>query len=333
MRIAMVASEAAPFVKTGGLGDVMQALPNALSKLKGNEICLFLPYYKRIKENPAVETEQVGSFSMELAWRESYVGILRLKSRRKKLQVYFIDNDYYFGARSTIYGDFDDGERFAYFSKAVMAALYFLDFKPDILHCHDWQAAMTPAYLRALYHDWCPQTKLVFTIHNVEYQGWADASFFDNILGLPDEYRASLTFDGAINMMKGAIELSDIVTTVSKSYAEELRYPYYAHRLDGVLRNAWLWGITNGIDTDVFDPETDCALSANYSAADMNGKWVNKARPARGDGPEHRHGRSHPRHGHAPGRAQGHRPAVLHRPAPDGARGPARHRRHGRKAV
>ena len=187
MRIAMVASEAAPFVKTGGLGDVMQALPNALSKLKGNEICLFLPYYKRIKENPAVETEQVGSFSMELAWRESYVGILRLKSRRKKLQVYFIDNDYYFGARSTIYGDFDDGERFAYFSKAVMAALYFLDFKPDILHCHDWQAAMTPVYLRALYHDWCPQTKLVFTIHNVEYQGWADASFFDNILGLPDE--------------------------------------------------------------------------------------------------------------------------------------------------
>lgn len=213
---------------------------------------------------------------MELAWRESYVGILRLKSRRKKLQVYFIDNDYYFGARSTIYGDFDDGERFAYFSKAVMAALYFLDFKPDILHCHDWQAAMTPVYLRALYHDWCPQTKLVFTIHNVEYQGWADASFFDNILGLPDEYRASLTFDGAINMMKGAIELSDIVTTVSKSYAEELRYPYYAHRLDGVLRNAWLWGITNGIDTDVFDPETDCALSANYSAADMSGKWVNK---------------------------------------------------------
>ncbi len=96
-----------------------------------------------------------------------YVGILRLKSRRKKLQVYFIDNDYYFGARSTVYGDFDDGERFAYFSKAVMAALYFLDFKPDILHCHDWQAAMTPVYLRALYHDWCPQTKLVFTIHNV----------------------------------------------------------------------------------------------------------------------------------------------------------------------
>ena len=116
-----------------------------------------------------------------------------------------------------------------------------MSFDPD--------AAMTRAELVTVL--WriagSPQTKLVFTIHNVEYQGWADASFFDNILGLPDEYRASLTFDGAINMMKGAIELSDIVTTVSKSYAEELRYPYYAHRLDGVLRNAWLWGITNGI--------------------------------------------------------------------------------------
>ena len=167
MRIAMVASEAAPFVKTGGLGDVMQALPNALSKLKGNEICLFLPYYKRIKENPAVETEQVGSFSMELAWRESYVGILRLKSRRKKLQVYFIDNDYYFGARSTIYGDFDDGERFAYFSKAVMAALYFLDFKPDILHCHDWQAALVPVFLKTLFQS-SPvgKAKSILTIHN-----------------------------------------------------------------------------------------------------------------------------------------------------------------------
>ena len=280
MRIAMVASEAAPFVKTGGLGDVMQALPNALSKLKGNEICLFLPYYKRIKENPAVETEQVGSFSMELAWRESYVGILRLKSRRKKLQVYFIDNDYYFGARSTIYGDFDDGERFAYFSKAVMAALYFLDFKPDILHCHDWQAAMTPAYLRALYHDWCPQTKLVFTIHNVEYQGWADASFFDNILGLPDEYRASLTFDGAINMMKGAIECADMVSTVSETYAQEIRYPYYAHGLDGILSGYWykLVGITNGVDVSVFDPSTDKALVQNYSIRDFAaGKAANKA--------------------------------------------------------
>lgn len=276
MKIAMVASEAAPFVKTGGLGDVMQALPAELSRIKGNEIVLLLPYYKKLKQDPNLQVEYIGSFNMELAWRESYVGILRLKSRRKKLQVYFIDNDYYFGARGSIYGDFDDGERFAYFSKAVLAALYYLDFKPEILHCHDWQAAMAVVYYRALYHDWSPDTKTVFTIHNVEYQGWADASFFDNTLGLPEEYRGRLTFDGAINMMKGAIEVSDIVTTVSKSYADELRYPYYAHRLDGVLRNSWLWGITNGIDTATFNPATDPAIAVHYSAAEMEGKWENK---------------------------------------------------------
>lgn len=276
MKIAMVASEAAPFVKTGGLGDVMQALPEELSKVRGNEICLFLPYYKRIKNNESIEVEFVGSFSMELSWRESYVGIFRLKSRRKKLKVYFIDNDYYFGARGTVYGDFDDGERFAYYSKAVLAALYYLGFQPDILHCHDWQSAMAVVYCRALYQDWCAQTKTVFTIHNVEYQGWADPSFYENTLGLPDSFRGSLTFDGAINVMKGAIEIADIVTTVSKTYADELRYPYYAHRLDGVLRSAWLWGITNGIDTTVYNPMTDSALHSNYSAENMAGKWENK---------------------------------------------------------
>ncbi len=276
MKIAMVASEAAPFVKTGGLGDVMQALPAELAKLRGNEVALFLPYYKKIKQNPEIPVEEVGSFSMELAWRESYVGILRLKSRKKKLQVYFIDNDYYFGARGTVYGDFDDGERFAFFSKAVMAALYYLDFKPDILHCHDWQSAMSLVFCRALYAQWCPQTKTVFTIHNVEYQGWADSAFFDSILGLPESFRCRMTFDGAVNIMKGAIETADIVTTVSKTYAEELKYPYFAHRMDGSLSNAWVWGITNGIDTQVYNPARDPALAANYSAKDMSGKWENK---------------------------------------------------------
>ena len=276
MKIAMMASEAAPFVKTGGLGDVMQALPLELSKIKGNEILLFLPYYKKIKQNPEVSVDFVGSFTMELAWRESYVGIFRLKSRRKKLQIYFIDNDYYFGARATIYGDFDDGERFAYFSKAVLAALYFLDFKPEILHCHDWQTAMGILYCKALYKTWCSETKTVFTIHNVEYQGWADAGFFESTLGLPESFRGALTFDGAINMMKGAIQTADIVTTVSKTYANELRYPYYAHRMDGVLRDAWLWGITNGIDTEVYNPATDPHIAVNYSAAEMAGKWENK---------------------------------------------------------
>jgi len=272
MKIAMIASEAAPYVKTGGLGDVMQALPGELAKVKGNEVVLFLPLYKKLKEGKTFALEPVGNFNMDLAWRESYVGIYRLKSRKKKLQVYFIDNDYYFGARNTVYGDFDDGERFAYFSKASLAALYYLDFKPDVLHCHDWQAAMAVVYCKALYHSWCTGTKTVFTIHNVEYQGWAEHDFFDNTLGLPESFRSVMAFDGAVNMMKGAIVSADMVSTVSRSYAKELCYPYYAHKLDDILRSNRLCGIVNGIDTTVYDPETDAALKTHFSAKNMEGK-------------------------------------------------------------
>ena len=272
MKIAMIASEAAPYVKTGGLGDVMQALPGELAKVKGNEVVLFLPLYKKLKEGKTFDLEPVGNFNMDLAWRESYVGIYRLKTRKKKLQVYFIDNDYYFGARTTVYGDFDDGERFAYFSKASLAAMYYLDFKPDVLHCHDWQAAMAVVYCKALYHSWCAGTKTVFTIHNVEYQGWAEYDFFDNTLGLPESFRSVMAFDGAVNMMKGAIVSADMVSTVSRSYAKELCYPYYAHKLDDILRSNRLCGIVNGIDTTVYNPETDAALTTHFSAKDMEGK-------------------------------------------------------------
>ena len=272
MRIAMIASEAAPYVKTGGLGDVMQALPPELAKIRGNEVVLILPLYKKLKHGDQFELEAVGSFTMDLAWRESYVGIFRLKSRKKKLQVYFIDNDYYFGGRNNVYGDFDDGERFAYFSKAAMAALYFLDFKPDVLHCHDWQAAMATVYCKALYKNWCPNCKTVFTIHNVEYQGWAEAGFFENTLGLPEEFRSVMTFGGAVNFMKGAIVSADLVSTVSRSYSKELCDPYYAHKLDDILRNSRLTGIVNGIDTGVYDPETDPALKHHFNAEDLSGK-------------------------------------------------------------
>ena len=272
MRIAMIASEAAPYVKTGGLGDVMQALPPELAKIRGNEVVLILPLYKKLKLGTQFELEPVGSFTMDLAWRESYVGIFRLKSRKKKLQVYFIDNDYYFGGRNNVYGDFDDGERFAYFSKAAMAVLYFLDFKPDVLHCHDWQAAMATVYCKALYKNWCPHCKTVFTIHNVEYQGWAEAGFFENTLGLPEEYRNVMTFGGAVNFMKGAIVSADLVSTVSRSYSKELCDPYYAHKLDDILRNSRLTGIVNGIDTGVYDPETDPALKHHFNAEDLSGK-------------------------------------------------------------
>lgn len=277
MRIAIAASEAAPFVKTGGLGDVLQALPAELARIPGNEIVLFLPYYKRIKYHSDTPVTFVGSFSMGLSWREQYVGLFKLKSRKKKLQIYFIDNEYYFG-RDSVYGDYDDGERFAFFSKAVLACMNYIGFEPDILHCHDWQTALIPVYFRALYQSRWPSTRLIFTIHNVEYQGKADPAFFEDTIGLPAEYKDILSFDGCLNFMKGAIALSDRVTTVSKTYSQELKYPYYAHGLDGVLAGCGekLTGITNGIDVDVYNPQTDSALSANFSAKNLKGKAEDK---------------------------------------------------------
>ena len=229
MKIAILASEGAPYIKSGGLGDVMEALPAALSRIEGNEVALILPYYKKILDNPAFETEQVAQFYVALGWRQQYTGVYRLKNRADGVQVYFLDNLYYFGNRDGApYGHGDDGERYAYF----------------------------------------PNTRCMFTIHNIEYQGWAQNDFFDDVLGLPWAYRERLDMDGAVNMMKGAIECADLVTTVSESYAKELMLPYYAHGLSSVLAgNAGkLTGITNGIDVNTFNPETDPALPAHYNA-------------------------------------------------------------------
>ena len=281
MRIAILASEGAPYAKSGGLGDVMEALPAALARIPGNEVLLLLPYYKKIKENPAYEVEQVTQFHVALGWRQQYAGILRLKNRLDGVQVYFIDNMQYFSDRGgAIYGHGDDGERFAYFSKACLDALVALDFIPDVIQCNDWQTALVPTMLQAQYRPLFPRTKCMFTIHNVEYQGWADSDFFDDVLALPWEYRPRLEMSNSVNMMKGAIETADLVTTVSESYAKELMYPYYAHGLDSVLSgNAWkLTGITNGIDVNTFNPETDPALPAHYNAdAPDNGKAACKA--------------------------------------------------------
>ena len=269
MRIAVLASEGAPYAKSGGLGDVMEALPAALARIAGNEVVLILPYYKKIKENPTYETEQVAQFNVALGWRQQYAGIHALKNRTDGVQVYFIDNLYYFGAREgALYGHPDDGERYAYFSKACLDALVALDFIPDVIQCNDWQTALVPTFLKAQYTPLFPRTKCMFTIHNIEYQGWAQREFFDDVLALPWEYRGCLDMDGAVNVMKAAIETCDLVTTVSESYARELMYPYYAHGLDSVIAPAaWkLTGITNGIDTNVFNPETDPALPAHYNA-------------------------------------------------------------------
>ena len=269
MRIAVLASEGAPYVKSGGLGDVMEALPAALSRIEGNEVVLVLPYYKKIKENPAYQTECVSQFEMDLGWRKQYVGVMKLLNRADKVQVYFIDNEYYFGGRDgAIYGNGDDSERFAFFSKACLSALAAVDYIPDVIQCNDWQTALVPVMLDAQFRHAFPSTRTMYTIHNIEYQGWAGGDFFDDVLGLPWEYRGRLDMGGSVNMMKGAIECADLVTTVSESYARELMYPYYAHGLDGVLSNAaWkLTGITNGIDVGTFNPETDPNLPAHYNA-------------------------------------------------------------------
>ena len=281
MRIALFASEAAPYIKSGGLGDVMEALPAALSRIDGNEVTLFLPYYKKIRENPKFETEFVTSITVRLGWRQQYCGILRLKNRADSVRVYFIDNLYYFGDRTgPIYGEGDDGERFAYFSKACLDSLLALDFIPHVIQCNDWQTALAPVYLAAEYYPRFPGTKCMFTIHNVEYQGWADSGFFDDVLALPWEYRQCLQKDGSVNVMKAAIETAHMVTTVSETYSRQLMHAYYAHGMEGILQNAAhkLTGITNGIDTDTFNPETDPALPAHYNADTLReGKAACKA--------------------------------------------------------
>ena len=269
MKIAILASEGAPYVKSGGLGDVMEALPAALSRIPGNEVVLILPFYKKIKDNPDLDMELVCSFETTLGWRKQYTGVIRLKNRTDGVQVYFLDNLYYFGGRSgAIYGDMDDSERYAYFSKACLDAMAAIGYYPDVIQCNDWQTAMVPVYLNAMYRGTFPYTKCMYTIHNIEYQGWAHGSFFDDVLGLPWECRGRMDMNHSVNMMKGAIESADLVTTVSETYARELMYPYYAHGLDGILTDAaWkLTGITNGIDVTTFNPQIDPNLPAHYNA-------------------------------------------------------------------
>ena len=280
MKIAILASEGAPYCKSGGLGDVMEALPAALARIEGNEVLLILPYYKRIKDNPRYEVEDLGHFEAGVGWRQAYAGIKELK-KNPGFRVWFIDSEYYFGARpGAIYGDIDDGERFTFFSKSCLDAMAIQGWIPDVIQCNDWQTALVPTYLKFMYRHLFPNTKCMYTIHNIEYQGWANASFFDDVLYLPWEHRGCMDMNGCVNMMKGAIETADLVTTVSETYARELMYPYYAHGLDPILAsNGWkLTGITNGIDVNTFNPATDPALPAHYDASTfIEGKAACKA--------------------------------------------------------
>lgn len=277
MKVLYATSEAYPYAMSGGLADVAGALPKALRKrLIGCRVVL--PLYDTISEELRNSMHFITSITVPVAWRRQYCGIFEAK--HDGVIYYFIDNQYYF-KRGVLYGNYDDAERFAFFSRAVLEMIPHIDFVPDIIHCNDWQTALIPVFLDTLYRTVDPYKNIrtVFTIHNIQYQGKYGEELIGDVLGLPDEYAHIVEYDGCVNLMKGAVECANRVTTVSPTYSEEIKDPWFAHGLDGIIRERAfkLLGIVNGIDVDVYNPETDTHLWKNYSAEDMSGKAVNKA--------------------------------------------------------
>lgn len=276
MKVLYAASEALPFIASGGLGDVAGSLPHALRKrLIGCRVVL--PMYDTIKQELKDTMKFISHISVPVAWRRQYCGIFEAKYNG--VIYYLIDNQYYF-KRDTIYGHYDDAERFAFFSRAVLEIIPYIDFKPDIIHCNDWQTALTPVYYSAMYANspGYENIKTIFTIHNIQYQGVYGKELLEDVLGIPADKASLLEYDGCINFMKGAIECADKVTTVSPSYADEILDPWYSHGLDSILneRRYKLRGILNGIDTVGYDPATDKCIKANFSADDISGKKIDK---------------------------------------------------------
>ncbi len=276
MKCLFAASEAQPFIASGGLADVAGALPHALrQRLIGCRIVI--PLYDEIDQSFKDQMRFITSFSVPVSWRRQYCGVFEM--RYNGVIYYFLDNQYYF-KRQGIYGHYDDAERFAFFSRAILEMLPYLDFKPDIIHCNDWQTALVPTYYNLFYaqNDWYKGIKTIFTIHNIQYQGKYGSELYEEVVGIPPHGRSILDCDGCINYMKGAIETANRVTTVSPSYAWEIRDPWFSHGLDSIL-NARAWkirGILNGIDTTSYNPETDIQLYSNYSVNNLSGKAENK---------------------------------------------------------
>ncbi len=277
MKVLFAASEALPFAMSGGLADVAGALPKALRKrVIGCRVVM--PLYETVSEELRSQMRFVTSITVPVAWRRQYCGIFEAKVG--SVTYYLLDNQYYF-KRPNLYGYYDDAERYAFFSRAVLEILPYIDFKPDIIHCNDWQTGMVPVYLDMFYKfdPFYANIKTVFTIHNIQYQGKYGHDLLEDVLGLPKENSDVVDYDGCVNIMKGAIMCSDKITTVSPTYSKEILDPYYSHGLDYVLKDKQdkLTGIVNGIDVDVYNPETDAMIFKNFSASDMSGKAVNKA--------------------------------------------------------
>ena len=270
-KVLFAASEVAPFAASGGLADVAGSLPIALNE-RGCDVRVMMPLYGSIKPEWREKMQFMCWFFVPVGWRNQYCGLFKLEDRG--VTYYFLDNEYYF-KRDGLYGHGDDGERFAYFSRAILEALCHIEFDPTIIHCNDWQTALVPAYLR-FYRD-IPKlanVKTLFTIHNIAFQGKYGTECLSELFGLRENDLDLMYWGDCLNLMKGAIELSDKINTVSPTYAKEILDPWFSFGLDSLLREKQykLCGILNGIDTVTYDPATDPNCVAPFSADDVSGK-------------------------------------------------------------
>lgn len=279
MKVLFVASEAMPFAKTGGLGDVVGSLPKELNK-QGVDARVILPKYGSIPSELSGKMNLIATLTVPVGWRSQYCGLYELE--HQGITWYFVDNEYYF-KRDGLYGYFDEAERFAYFCRAVLMVLPQLGFKPDILHCHDWQTGPLAAMLK---HQYCDideyaGIKTVYTIHNLMYQGTYPSDTLGDLLGLPASVFTGdgLEFYGQVNFLKGGLAFADVITTVSKSYAQEILQPYFGEKLDGFLakRQSDLYGIVNGIDYELYNPADDPDIYTTYTWRGTNKRLDNKA--------------------------------------------------------
>lgn len=278
-KVIFLGSEAAPFIATGGLADVLGSLPKALAQNGNLDVSVILPLYSNISQDFKSQFKYITNFNVSVGWRFQYCGVFFMEYQGVKF--YFLDNEYYFKREGNIYGFYDDGERFAFYSRAALDTIARLNIYPDVVHCNDWQSAAAIVYLKGMYYgdENFRRIKTVFTIHNIEYQGVFGIDTYEGLFGFSNSLRQYVEFNGDVNLMKAAIEMSDIVSTVSPTYANEIKNSYFAHGLENIInRNAHkLHGILNGIDIDYYNPETDKYLFANYSVNDLSGKAVCKA--------------------------------------------------------
>lgn len=279
MNILYVTSEAVPFCKTGGLADVAGSLPPSLAA-NGDRVSVILPLYETVKDKWGEKLHFERWTNVRLAWREVYCGLFSFEY--EGVTWYFVDNESYF-RRSDLYGYYDDGERFAFFSRAVTELLRSLPEKPDVVHCNDWQSALVPVYIRdeAVRDDFYRSIRTVITVHNIEYQGRFGRETVEDLFGLDRGWfdGGTIEFGGDVNLLKGGIVTADAVTAVSPTYARELKCAYFAHGLENVMRmsEGKLHGVLNGIDMKRYDPAHDESLAAPYSADDLAGKRRDKA--------------------------------------------------------